>query len=70
MLQVYGLLSSAAQWCFYCCDPDVPCPFSFYALSIDLTHSHSVSDVSKATRGLLEHLLGFLILCLEEAAHT
>ena len=48
----------------------MPQPVSFYVLSIDLTHTHSVSDVSKATRGLLEHLLGFLIFCLEEATHT
>ena len=70
MLQVYVLLSNATQWWwFYSCDPEASHPVSFYTLSTALTHTHSVSDKSPS-RSLLEHLLGFLTLCLDEATHS
>lgn len=70
MLQVYGLLSNATQWWFYSCDPNAPHPVSFYTLNTDPTHTHSVSDEARASRSLLEHLLGFLTMCLKEATHS
>ena len=70
MLQVYGLLSNAAQWWFYSCSPSELHPVSFYTLSIDLANIHSVPDVLHATHDLLEHLLGFLVLCLEGASQS